>query len=125
MWDAVDMGVGGLGANSAGIDVPSGTILVTEHICQWNSYGYDSMSGVACPDASVGPDAYCSADGAGGQDFFGKYPPWHSGGWNYLFVDGHVECLKPEQTLGGGHGKVPKGTMGTPYGLWEPLQVDQ
>jgi prepilin-type N-terminal cleavage/methylation domain-containing protein/prepilin-type processing-associated H-X9-DG protein len=125
MFDCVDTGTGGLGANSAGIDTPAGTILVAEHPCTWNSYGYDSMSGVACPSASAGADQYCSSDGAGGQDLFGQFPPWHFGGWNYLFVDGHAEWLKPQQTLGTGHGKIPAGTLGTPHGMWEPLQSNQ
>jgi prepilin-type processing-associated H-X9-DG protein len=123
MFDCVDTGSGGLGVNSAAIDDPAGTILVCEHPCLWNSYGYDSMSGCGCPDASAGPDTYCSSDAAGGQDLFGQFTPWHSGGWNYLFVDGHVQWLKPIQTIGVGTPRRPA-TMGSPAGMWTPQRDD-
>jgi len=123
MFDCVDLNYGGLGVNSVAIDDPSGTILVCEHPCTWNCYGYDSMSGCGCPDASVNPDRYCSADGAGGQDLFGQFPPWHSGGWNYLFVDGHVQWLTPIQTIGVGTPRSPA-TLGSPAGMWTPQRGD-
>ena len=28
--------------------------------------------------------------------------PWHNNRWNYLFCDGHVELLRPEETIGTG-----------------------
>ena len=28
-----------------------------------------------------------------------RYKPRHSGGWNYIFADGHVKWLRPEQTV--------------------------
>lgn len=34
--------------------------------------------------------------------------PYHNGGWNYLYCDGHVKWLKPAQTFGSG-GKRPVG----------------
>ncbi|HEY3329866.1 MAG TPA: DUF1559 domain-containing protein [Capsulimonadaceae bacterium] len=34
--------------------------------------------------------------------------PLHNGGWNYLYVDGHVKLLLPSQTFGSG-GKQPVG----------------
>jgi prepilin-type processing-associated H-X9-DG protein len=37
----------------------------------------------------------------------------HDGKWNYLFCDGHVETLLPEETIG------PLGsTTGDPMGMW-------
>jgi prepilin-type N-terminal cleavage/methylation domain-containing protein/prepilin-type processing-associated H-X9-DG protein len=124
MFDAVDLpGYGGLGVNSAAIDDPSGTIMVCEHPFSWNEYGYDSRSGCGCPDASVAPDNYCQFKGEPlDQDSSGQFPPWHSQGWNYLFVDGHVQWLTPQQTLGGV--KKAAGTMGTPYGMWTPQRGD-
>jgi prepilin-type processing-associated H-X9-DG protein len=123
MFDPMSGGLGGLGVNSAAIDDPSGTILVCEHPCLWNSYGYDSMSGCGCPSASAGPDKYCSSDAAGGQDLSGQFTPWHSGGWNYLFGDGHVQWLKPIQTIGVGTPRKPP-TMGSPAGMWTPQRDD-
>ena len=37
--------------------------------------------------------------------------PYHSGGWNYLYADGHVKCLRPDETLG-------SGTSANPAGAW-------
>jgi prepilin-type N-terminal cleavage/methylation domain-containing protein/prepilin-type processing-associated H-X9-DG protein len=120
-------GFGGLGVNLAGIDDPSGTIMVAERPSSYNDYGYDANCDVGCPDAKVGcsNDPFCK----GGQynydqDNSGQYPPWHFGGWNYLFVDGHVQWLKPEQTLGKGKGKIPPGTLCNPYGMWTPQLGD-
>ncbi|HTS19294.1 MAG TPA: DUF1559 domain-containing protein [Verrucomicrobiae bacterium] len=119
MYDVIDCHVGGLGANSTGIDNPPNTILVAEHPFSWNEYGYDSRCGVACPDG-------CSLAGEPlDQDSSGQYLPWHSGGWNYLFCDGHVQWLKPQQTLGHGNGKIPAGTMSVPYGMWDPRRIAQ
>ena len=49
---------------------------------------------------------------------------WHSGGWNYVFADGHVKYFKPEATIGkgeGGNGKDYNGGACTnlnPCGGW-------
>ncbi|MDR3706735.1 MAG: DUF1559 domain-containing protein [Capsulimonadaceae bacterium] len=57
--------------------------------------------------------------------------PMHSGGWEYLYCDGHVKWLRPEQTFGT-PGKAPEGhslngyntmgwcngTAGSPCGPW-------
>ena len=37
--------------------------------------------------------------------------PYHEGGWNYLFVDGHVKWELPQNTIG-------TGTMANPKGMW-------
>lgn len=44
-------------------------------------------------------------------------PPLHSGGWDYLFADGHVKWMKPEATLG-------KGTASAPLGPWSLADND-
>jgi prepilin-type processing-associated H-X9-DG protein len=119
----------GLGVNSAGIDDPSGTIMVAERPNTANLYDYVANSDCGCPDSSSGGDIYCKgATGEYGQITSG-YPgnynaklPWHSNGWNYLFVDGHVEWLLPAATLGGV--KKAAGTMGTPFGMWTPQRGD-
>jgi prepilin-type N-terminal cleavage/methylation domain-containing protein/prepilin-type processing-associated H-X9-DG protein len=117
-------GYGSLGVSLGRIDDPSGTIMVCEHPSQWNDYGYDAESGCGCPDGLVSPDDFCMGVEAYDQDKSGLYPPWHSGGWNYLFVDGHVQWLTPWQTLGPGKGKIPPGTPGKPYGMWTPQAGD-
>jgi len=121
----------GFGVKLAGIDDPSGTIMVAERPNIANNYDYVANSDCGCPDSSMGGDAFCVDSSKGyhyGQyDNPGAYPaklPWHSGGWNYLFVDGHVQWLTPAQTLGKGGGKIPPGTMGQPYGMWTPQLGD-
>ena len=42
----------------------------------------------------------------------------HNSGWNYLFVDGHVENLLPEETKGS------KQTEHFPYGYWSNTAND-
>lgn len=44
--------------------------------------------------------------------------PLHFDGWNYLFADGHVKWLRPEQTIGTG------GTLTAPKGAWTLLSDD-
>ncbi|HVM59767.1 MAG TPA: prepilin-type N-terminal cleavage/methylation domain-containing protein [Verrucomicrobiae bacterium] len=124
-------GAGGLGVSSAAIDDPSGTILVCERPCTWNCYGYDSMSDCGCPDSTAGGDTYCSSGGKNGMGYAQYFSgsgytgsPWHSGGWNYLFVDGHVQWLEPRQTIGVGAPKAPKPTLGAPAGMWTPQRGD-
>lgn len=36
---------------------------------------------------------------------------WHNKRWNYLFVDGHVTLIRPEETVG-------TGSLSTPKGMW-------
>lgn len=62
--------------------------------------------------------------------------PIHGGGWNYLFVDGHVKWHKPEQTArttgvtypvviaGTGGNRTVQGTLGSPGGFWTRAEND-
>ena len=117
-------GYGGLGVALSAIQDAAGTFMVCEKTSSWNRYGYVANSGCGCPDKSGSPDDFCigAENYTQDSDNAGQYPPFHFGGWNYLFVDGHVQWLKPEQTLG----KAPKGavTMGHPFGMWTPQVGD-
>jgi prepilin-type N-terminal cleavage/methylation domain-containing protein/prepilin-type processing-associated H-X9-DG protein len=116
----------GLGVSLAAIDDAADTIAVAERPNLSNNYGYTANADCGCPDAAVGPySSYCSNgsyyfDQAGRGDPYAH--PWHSGGWNYLFVDGHVQWLTIWQTLG----KTQKatGTPGRPFGMWTPTASD-
>ena len=118
----------GKGVNSAAIEDVPGTIMVAERPGLANNYDYVYFSDCGCPDSSMGGDAFCAPGPYGQISSASQYPgitlPWHSGGWNYLFVDGHVQWLTPVQTLGKGGGKIPPGTPGTPYGMWTPQAGD-
>ena len=118
----------GTGVNMSSIEDPSGTIMVAERPHPANNYGYIANADVGCPSAAVGPfsdfccyGGYCYDQDNKGDSFS---VPWHLGGWNYLFVDGHVQFLTPWQTLGKGSGKIPAGTPGRPYGMWTPKRGD-
>ncbi len=47
----------------------------------------------------------------------GPAAPLHAKGWNYGFVDGHIEWLKPMETIG-------TGTITAPRGLWTESTTD-
>ncbi|HUK81708.1 MAG TPA: prepilin-type N-terminal cleavage/methylation domain-containing protein [Verrucomicrobiae bacterium] len=111
-----------LGVSLARIEDPSGTIMVAERPNPGSWFDGVANSDCGCPDASVGPYSdFCSYGGYtyGQAEYWG---PWHSGGWNYLFVDGHVEWLTPWKTLGK-TGKA-SGTPGRPFGMWTPKAGD-
>lgn len=52
-------------------------------------------------NTTVTPASTCGQDGGAN--------PTHFEGWNYLFADGHVKWLRPEQTKGTGTPTSPKG----------------
>jgi prepilin-type N-terminal cleavage/methylation domain-containing protein/prepilin-type processing-associated H-X9-DG protein len=64
----------------------------------------DGRNGVAWHNATGVADAQKPAN-----------RPYHNGGWNYAFADGHVKWFRPEQTVG------PNGSMNSQYncqGFW-------
>jgi prepilin-type N-terminal cleavage/methylation domain-containing protein/prepilin-type processing-associated H-X9-DG protein len=75
------------------IDSPSTTLLLVEYPRVGNYFASSSNAIV---------------DNAGTQQIE-TLKPIHMDGWNYLFTDGHVKWLRPEQTIG-------TGTMGTADG---------
>ena len=83
---------------------PSTTLLLVEFDWFQSIVGYYNYTHADCP-------AYQNA-----ANVTTYYPGVHSGGWNYLFCDGHVKWLNPEQTLG------PGGVLGCnnpgPRGMW-------
>ncbi|HUJ08615.1 MAG TPA: DUF1559 domain-containing protein [Verrucomicrobiae bacterium] len=117
---------GGMGVSLAVIDDPSDTIMVAERPNLANNFGYTANSDCGCPDDTVGPYSdYCNDGVYGyGQTHQGDpyTRPWHFGGWNYLFVDGHVQWLRIWQTIG--RVKKAAGSPGNPYGLWTPSRDD-
>jgi prepilin-type N-terminal cleavage/methylation domain-containing protein/prepilin-type processing-associated H-X9-DG protein len=48
--------------------------------------------------------------------------PFHNGGWNYAFADGHIKWFRPEATIGKGDGgvncKTTSPTIAAPCGMW-------
>jgi prepilin-type N-terminal cleavage/methylation domain-containing protein/prepilin-type processing-associated H-X9-DG protein len=100
-----------IGWTESQIPAPSGTLLLVEHM-----FSKDKASGNNLGDTAnvtcYGP----SWPGFRSQDYEATVPI-HLGGWNYLFVDGHVKWLRPEATIG-------TGTMKSPKGMWTIAEND-
>lgn len=82
------------------IPAPSRTIILTERAQANNWLGADDCAVIDHPAGQTGT----ANNGLG--------PHLHDGVFNYLFADGHVKTLRPEDTLG------PAGTMTVPGGMW-------
>jgi prepilin-type processing-associated H-X9-DG protein len=105
-----------LGYKSGVVRNPSGTILLCENTTGQQLAG-NGWNPFCCGPKSATPNALCQIDNSGPQD------PNSSGGvnqgaliykahknrFNYTFIDGHVEALKIEDTVGTGTVYVPKG----------------
>lgn len=108
------------GRNLAGFPSVSTTLLVVEAPNDQNAIGTNSAF-VGSPSGTPTRLYYNSQDGTNGtaaQGMAGKQI--HFDGWNYLFVDGHVKWLRPEQTIGSAAG----GTMTSPKGMWTIAEGD-
>ena len=82
---------------------PAETILLAEMRYIWNRLGSDLGIVVDNPNstgAASTPGGLISQVQLSGG--LGNRGPLHRTRWNYLFGDGHVEALTPEQTLGAG-----------------------
>jgi len=106
------------------------TLMIVEAPLSNNTFGTNNTDVVGHPLATSATDTTCqqvlsTATGADG----GATSPIHSGGWNYMFCDGHVKWLQPQQTIGKGLATTPgKGvddigasytcTMTQPCGMW-------
>jgi prepilin-type N-terminal cleavage/methylation domain-containing protein/prepilin-type processing-associated H-X9-DG protein len=98
------------GVTLAAIQEPAATILMVEHPSTpsgmtsvfVNYFGGYTGSYVGGPTGTTGQDL-----GYPGHEL-------HFDGWNYLFSDGHVKWIKPQQTLGGAASVVTK----TESNLW-------
>lgn len=82
------------------VDKPSKTLLLVEFVNSTNVVFGDSCAAAKSPSDQL-------VDGA---DMYG-------GKFNYLYVDGHVEFLEPEETIG-------TGTLGSPGGAWTIRTTD-
>jgi len=99
---------------------PADTIMVAEMPWQYNVMGNQVGEIVSCP--GYGDGSNIRGQLAGSPNAANPFSPtkpvgltaFHSGGWNYLFVDGHVKWLRPEATIGKGAGC----TLEKPCGLW-------
>ncbi|HEY3331771.1 MAG TPA: DUF1559 domain-containing protein [Capsulimonadaceae bacterium] len=100
-------GVGSVGQPLSKIPSVSSTLLVAETVCRGNNVGDYHATTVDCPGTQW--------DNNGGTPAFQQGN--HSGGWNYLFCDGHVKWLDPRLTVSPGANLVNTGGTG-PRGMW-------
>ncbi len=93
---------------------PAGTILVVELPNARNIAGNDWPSFCAGPGpntaySGITPDCLQTGNANATMVYGSVSYGLHSGRFNYLFHDGHVEPLKIEQTIGSGTTNAPKG----------------
>ncbi|HEY3330842.1 MAG TPA: DUF1559 domain-containing protein [Capsulimonadaceae bacterium] len=136
-------GAGGAGCNlndgsQAGVKAydtghvpkPSTTLMLVEWpatnngYLAWDLYATGPFTNFSNVVATNAGGSTCLAKD--GQDrYVPDNVPYHNGGWNYGFVDGHVKWLKPEQTLGKGS-MPPYCWYGQPVtqGMWSVSHDD-
>lgn len=91
---------------------PSSTFLFVERINHDNVAGNVGQARISTPDEHTYPKGSTSnpVSGAPHDTVNGIYTytdPLHSGRWNYVFMDGHVENLHPDQTVGASTNRNP------------------
>ncbi|RRJ97860.1 hypothetical protein Ga0100231_005220 [Opitutaceae bacterium TAV4] len=92
-------GGGQLGIRVSDIPAPAQTILITD------KSELDNIVGAwACHNVRNPTQQLSIVGGAAG-------PKMHKGKFNYLFADGHVKLLHPNDTIG-------TGTLANPKGMW-------
>jgi prepilin-type N-terminal cleavage/methylation domain-containing protein/prepilin-type processing-associated H-X9-DG protein len=105
----------------ANIGQPAGTLLLVESPNSGNTAQNEFSPAADRPSNGV--------SGCGAQDsgpvtspptrYVGVGKTSHSGGWNYLFCDGHAKWHRPEQTVDSNPGDALVGRVnGTAYGFW-------
>lgn len=92
----------------AEVPAPAETIMLVEFPSSQDVFANNTGSYVSSPDGQTVQRA-CAGQPA-------RTKILHMDGWDYLFADGHVKWLKPEQTINGS-GKTG-GTMTSPKGMW-------
>lgn len=95
---------------------PAGTTLVAENPKAGNIIGNEDHSSTTGPDDQINP-TQLALGGVSGPDSAGTTAyTLHGNRFNYLFHDSHVERLRPQDTVGSGSMKVPKGMWRIPRG---------
>lgn len=107
---AGEIGTVRTGVAMASVPAAASTLMLVEAPSPNNRFANASGSYAARPFLSGGGNAQ-----DGWATVTGK--PIHLEGWNYLFADGHVKWLRPEQTIG-------TGTPGNVKGMWTLVEGD-
>lgn len=104
----------------AQIAAPASVIAIAERPASNNITNFHSCSTVGSPSTQV-------------AGLPAPQTPYHGGGWDYLFCDGHVKWMRPEQTIATTGvtypqttlgGKKCSGTLASPCALWTVVDND-
>ena len=105
------------------IPLPTTTLMIVENPDPQNNTGNDNESFVTIPLGTIhnpaglnNPGGECVTTSAWYCGPDNTLDPIHSGGYNYLFVDGHVKWMMPMNTVTKG---FKPGVWGVPGGYWE------
>jgi len=108
----------------ADFNAPAGTFLMTEYHLDRNVFANNSNNIVYAPftvdiNATIKGQDCIIGDPSGSGKCLAPFRKEgvHSGGWNYLFADGHAKWYKPEATVG-------TGTRTDPRGFWSIADND-
>jgi prepilin-type processing-associated H-X9-DG protein/prepilin-type N-terminal cleavage/methylation domain-containing protein len=96
-------------AKSCSIKAASQVVMLTEY--------HSDANALSAIDRAALNNPYQQVTGNMSDSNFG-YPPGHSGRYNYLFCDGHVNTMKPQDTVGIG------GSLTKPMGIWTCKPID-
>jgi prepilin-type N-terminal cleavage/methylation domain-containing protein/prepilin-type processing-associated H-X9-DG protein len=103
----------------AQIGSPATTLMIVEQPVPANTLSNINGS------ISLGPGT--TLDNTWGVEKYqraGNLTPIHLDGYNYLFADGHVKWMRPEQTIDTNPNDIPVGTMTSPRGMWTISDTD-
>ena len=103
------------GRTLAAFPAPASTLLLAEKPSKMNVIGQNT-SYVYRPHDNLGQDC-TSTDDWSPCSASETIQPHHNGGWDYVFVDGHVKWYHPEATVG-------TGTLEEPRGFWTLKEDD-
>jgi prepilin-type N-terminal cleavage/methylation domain-containing protein/prepilin-type processing-associated H-X9-DG protein len=109
---------------------PAGTILFAEMPYEKNVVGNVNVLAVAGPgEGTLGATTGGQLLQLASTTNPGNGQPLHSGGWNYVFVDGHAKWQRPEATVSTPGVTYPaasgcQGTIASPCGEWTTADND-
>lgn len=96
---------------------PVGTLLLVENHTQLRPYDANFAGGQRFATARA-PYFQRWVEKAGTPVGSATLPPAHSGAWNYLFCDGHIERLRPLATVNANSGLTGDDAIIYPSGMW-------
>jgi prepilin-type N-terminal cleavage/methylation domain-containing protein/prepilin-type processing-associated H-X9-DG protein len=98
----------------------AGTFLMVETCDPDNGLG-ENFAGIKRPYMPQAGDYLAQNQTInGGSTFMTSPGGWHTGGWNYVYADGHAKWNHPDQTIGKGENGTGKDAVGNTCGWHDP-----